>query len=257
MDYRYGDYILQIDNLSLSFGKKLILRDINIKLKDIVRETTTGQVITLLGPSGIGKTQLMKMIAGLQKPTTGEIKIGLKVETPEAGRVGMVLQNYPLFEHRTVLSNLQLVSKDKEKIAFLMDNFDVYNHRNKYPSQLSGGQRQRVAIIQQILSSEHFILLDEPFSGLDPLATNKLSLAIRKLADLEDENTVIISSHILQPSLAVSDTAIMLGKEKDIEGATITNFYDLIAMGLAWHSDIKKELGFIQLCSDIENEFFK
>jgi ABC-type nitrate/sulfonate/bicarbonate transport system ATPase subunit len=257
MNYTYGDPVLTVKDLSLSFGKKLILRDINIQLKDVKRDTTTGQVITLLGPSGIGKTQFLKMIAGLQKPTTGEIKIGIKQEAPQAGKVGMVLQTYPLFEHRTVLSNLQLVSKDKERIEYLLEHFDIIQQKNKYPPQLSGGQRQRTAIVQQILSSDSFILLDEPFSGLDPLATRKLSLAIRKLADLNDENTIILSSHIFSPALAVSDTAIMLNKEKDIEGATVTGYYDLVGMGLAWYEDIRKDLRFVDLCNNIENEFFK
>lgn len=256
MEYTYGDDVLVIKDLSLSFDK-LILRDININVRDVRRTNTTGQVITLLGPSGIGKTQLMKIIAGLQAPTSGEIYIGLKKEIPKAGKVGMVLQTYPLFEHRNVISNLELVSKDKEKIEFLLNNFDVFEHRKKYPPQLSGGQRQRVAIIQQILSSDHFILLDEPFSGLDPLATRKLSLSIRKLADLEDENTILVSSHIFPPALAVSDTAIMLGREKDKEGATIVNHYDLIGMGLAWYDDIRRDGRFIDLCYNIENEFFK
>lgn len=257
MDYKYGELVLSIDNLSLAFGDKLILRDITLKLKDIIRDSTTGQVITLIGPSGIGKTQLLKMIAGLQAPTSGEIKIGLKQEAPEAGKVGMVLQTYPLFEHRTVLSNLNLVSKDKERIEYLLNHFDVYQQRNKYPCQLSGGQRQRTAIVQQILSSDHFILLDEPFSGLDPLATRKLSLAIRKLADLQDENTIILSSHIFPPALAVSDTAIMLGKELDKEGATIIGYYDLVALGLAWNDSIREDAKFLALCNQVENEFFK
>lgn len=257
MNYTYGESVLKIENLFLEFKKKVILRDINLNIKNIIRETTTGQVISLVGESGIGKTQFLKMLAGLQKPTSGDIKIGIKQENPQAGKIGMVLQTYPLFEHRTVKSNLNLVSKDTEKLNFLAEEFDVLKCIDKYPCQLSGGQRQRVAIIQQILSSEDFILFDEPFSGLDPKATQKLSLAIRKLADLSDNNTVFISSHIFPPALAVSDTVLMLGKQKDKEGATITNYYDLISMDLAWHKDIKKDIRFMQLCNDIEAEFFK
>jgi ABC-type nitrate/sulfonate/bicarbonate transport system ATPase subunit len=260
MNYSYGQSVLTINNLSLSFGNKLILRDIILDIKDVLGLDTTGQVITLLGPSGIGKTQLMKMIAGLQEPSSGSILIGFEQQPPEAGKVGMVLQSYPLFEHRTVLSNLLLVSTDKGKIDELLEYFEVLLHKNKYPCQLSGGQRQRVAIIQQILSSDKFILLDEPFSGLDPLATKKLSNNIRKLADFNSENTIIISSHILTPALAVSDMAIMLGNEYDnennkIEGAVITNKYNLLEMGLAYTPEIKKNSQFINLVNEINDQF--
>lgn len=255
--FKYGPSVLVTKNLSLSFGDNLILRDINLNLKDIVRDTTTGQVITLLGRSGRGKTQLMKIIAGLQAPTSGEIFVGTGGDKPEAGKVGMVLQEYPLMNHRTVESNFRLVSSDKERIAFLVDNFEVGDHMKKYACQLSGGQRQRVAIIQQILSSEHFILLDEPFSGLDPVATEKLSINIRKVADLAEENTIIVSTHILEPSMAVSDTVLLLGTEPGKEGSTIVSYYDLIGMGLAWEENIRTDPRFITLCNQIRDEFHK
>ncbi len=272
MTYSYGKSVLTIQNLFLSFKEKnkekLVLRDINLDIKDIVGLNTTGQVITLLGLSGIGKTVLMKIIAGLQKPTSGFILIGFEQEPPQAGKIGMVLQNYPLFEHRTIMSNLSLVSKDTDRIIQLLTHFEVLNSRDKYPFQISGGQKQRVAIIQQILSSDKFILLDEPFSGLDPLATRKLSESIRKLADLDTQNTIIISSHILTPALAVSDTAIMLGNEYGmsqgvgmepemikIPGATIIGKYNLLEMGLAYTPDIRKNPIFIDLVNSINDKF--
>ena len=253
--YKYGESVLKIKNLSLSFGKKLILRDINLDIKDVIGENITGQVITLLGVSGIGKTQLMKIIAGLQSPTSGTVLVGLDKQPPVPGKVGMVLQSYPLFEHRTIISNLTLVSKDIDRINYLLEYFEVSAHKTKYPCQLSGGQRQRIAIVQQILSSDKFILLDEPFSGLDPLAIRKLSDTIRKLADLSDENTIILSSHILTPALAVSDHAIMLGKQLDIEGATIINQYSLLDMGLAYNPEIRKNPNFINLVNEINDQF--
>lgn len=264
--------LLTLSNISLSYGDKLILRDINIQIKDlVVAGSTTGQVCTVVGKSGVGKSQLFNIIAGLNKPTTGDVLIGIDQKKVEVGQVGMVAQNYPLFKHRTVLNNLKLVEKDEKKIEFYLNEFNLITHRDKYPIQLSGGQRQRVAIIQQLLCSEHFILLDEPFSGLDPLATLKLCENIQKVANMDEMNTILISSHILEPSLAISDKVWVLGSEpiptnvildgplpqKDgmISGATIRFVEDLAAQGLAWRSDIYTDPKFVEICSKIRNVF--
>lgn len=283
MTYQLQETLLKVDNVSLNFGDKKVLRDINLEIKDITSTTTClGQVTTLLGRSGVGKTQLMKIIAGLLKPTTGQVLIGKEQVPVTPGLVGMVLQTYPLLEHRTLLDNLKLVCKDKDKINHYLEDFDVYEHKSKYPSQLSGGQRQRVAIIQQLLSSGNFILLDEPFSGLDPVATEKLCININKIANQDELNTVIISSHILEPSIAISDhiwivghdyiskeeievanlplyktvDAVLNGKTK-IEGATLLYNEDLAAQGLAWNPDIKKEIKFTQMIEHIRELFQK
>lgn len=265
MNYTLGNTLLKIEDVSLSFGDNLILRDINLEVKDIIRtDSIAGQVITLLGKSGVGKTQLLKMIAGLQTPTKGKVLITEELKEVQAGEVGMVLQTYPMFEHRTLLGNMELVSKDKEKINFLLNEFSIEDHKNKYPCQLSGGQRQRGAIVQQLLCSEHFILLDEPFSGLDPVATEKLCQNISRIANLDEKNTVIISSHILEPSLAISDSVLIMGHEYDIEacippckipGAKILYQENLAAKGLAWQPEIRKDRRFVELCENIRQTF--
>lgn len=278
MTYQLQETLLKVNNVSLSFGDKKVLRDINLEVKDITSTTTClGQVTTLLGRSGVGKTQLMKIIAGLLKPTTGQVLISKEQVPVTPGLVGMVLQTYPLLEHRTLLDNLKLVCKDNERISHYLNEFDVYEHKSKYPSQLSGGQRQRVAIIQQLLSSGNFILLDEPFSGLDPVATEKLCININKIANQDELNTVIISSHILEPSIAISDHIWIVGHEYENvfptagsidqintvigrikkEGATILYNEDLAAQGLAWNPDIKKEVKFTQMIEYIRELFQK
>lgn len=259
--YNLTESLLTLENVSLSFNDNLILRDINLDVKDIVKANTTGQVVTLLGKSGIGKTQLMKVIAGLQKPSSGTIKVGKSQELVKPGMVGMVLQTYPLFGHRTVISNLNLVSKNTTLIEEYLQEFDIWDHRNKYPSQLSGGQRQRTAIVQQLLCSSHFVLLDEPFSGLDPVATEKLCRNINKIANHDSENTVIISSHILEPAMAISDEVWILGNEykndEKVPGATVLYDFNLAEMGLAWDPEVRKNPRFIELVEHIRGIFQK
>lgn len=261
MEYTVANTLLKVQDVYLKFGEKLVLRDINLEIKDIITtNNVTGQVVTLLGRSGVGKTQLFKIIAGLTRPTSGHVFVGVEQVPVVPGKVGMVLQNYPLFEHYTLYGNLSLVCREKEKIDQYLHDFDIIDHKDKYPCQLSGGQRQRAAVVQQLLCSDHFMLLDEPFSGLDPVATEKLCNNIVKVANADERNTVIISSHILEPSLAISDSVFMLGNEKDeagnkIDGAIIKYYYDLAAEGLAWRSDIRKDPKFTELVENIRASF--
>ncbi len=136
-------------------------------MKKIQRDGyVNGQIVGFIGPSGIGKTQLFRIIAGLNKPTAGQVIIHTDTHPVIAGEVGVVAQNYPLFAHRTVLSNLALAATRKEKdakvahdkIMDFLNEFGLADKAPLYPSQLSGGQRQRIAIIQQILCSEHYVI---------------------------------------------------------------------------------------------------
>ena len=110
--YTLKDVILQIKNVSLTLGGNVILRDINATIRDIVRPGfTQGQVVGLLGPSGIGKTKLFDILSGTLEPTSGQVLVNAKSEPVKLGMVGVVAQNYPLFEHRKVLGNLLVAGK--------------------------------------------------------------------------------------------------------------------------------------------------
>ncbi len=169
-NYKLTERLLTVEKLNLTLGNNIILRDIDFHIDDIVRpDVEQGQVVVVLGPSGVGKTQFFKCLSGLIQPTSGTIHINGFTEPVKAGQVGVVFQNYPLMAHRTVKDNLKL-STDNAKKKFsealeLLTAFGLAEHLDKYPSQLSGGQRQRISIFQQLLSSDHFILMDEPFSG--------------------------------------------------------------------------------------------
>lgn len=260
--YKKGNVILKAENINLKYDRQ-ILRDVNFEIQDIHRPNMQqGQVVSLLGRSGIGKTQLFKIISGLIKPNSGVIRIDNDLHPVVAGEVGIVPQNYVLFNHRTIHENLRLglrssVDKvaEKDKNNLIDDyakRFGLKDHLKKYPMQLSGGQRQRVSIIQQILTGNKFILLDEPFSGLDPLVKDKVLELLVTISTLNEMNTLIIVSHDIENSLAISDTVFILSNQDHKEGATITDTIDLIEMGLSWNKDIKENKNFQELVAQMK-----
>lgn len=264
MNYSKDEVLIEVKNVNLSYDKP-ILRDINFKIHNIVRPNIDqGQVISLIGRSGIGKTQLFKILAGLISPNTGTVLVGLDQHPVVAGEVGIVAQNYILFNHRTVHENLRLAMKhasikmtDKEKdelITTYVHKFDLAEHLKKFPMHLSGGQRQRVSIIQQVLTGNRFILLDEPFSGLDALIIDRVTELLLNISTLHELNTLVIVSHDVENALAISDTAFILAKENGKEGATVTETLDLIEMGLAWNPNIRENQDFQHLVSQIKHK---
>jgi ABC-type nitrate/sulfonate/bicarbonate transport system ATPase subunit len=252
--------VLQARDVCLSYDGKPILRDINFEIRNIIRPgIRQGQVISLIGRSGIGKTQLFKLLSGLQKPTSGEILIhGNQKVRP--GDMGVIFQNYYLFEWRSVHTSLMLAAKknpllkgkEKEAIKEYAADFDLTDHLQKYPRQLSGGQRQRVSIIQQLLKGSDFLLLDEPFSGLDVIVLDKVVELLLKVSLSDDLKTLIIVSHDISTSVAISDTVFILGEEKGKPGSTIVKEIDLIERELAWGRDIKNKKVFGETIGEIK-----
>lgn len=263
--YTRNERLLTIDKLNLDFNGNKILRDVNVHVDDINRPNMAqGQVISLLGPSGIGKTQLFKCIAGLNKPTSGGVYLHKEKKPVEAGEVGFVFQNYPLLNHRTILQNLLIGAKankkGKDECVALLKLFNLEDKVDHYPSQLSGGQRQRVSIIQQLLCSEHFVLMDEPFSGLDVMAKEKMMDQILKVSTVHEHNTLILTTHDIEAAVSISDTIWVIGRQRDakgemIPGATLVKVIDLIDIGLAWNRDVRKHPMFRKVCDDIYNMF--
>jgi len=116
VEYTYGKTLLKVDDVSLEYDGRPILKHVSAEIKDIICPgKVTGQVVGFLGPSGIGKTQLFRIIAGLNKPTSGRVTIDGQDRPVQPGEVGVVAQDYPLFEHRTVMSNLMIAAGQKEK----------------------------------------------------------------------------------------------------------------------------------------------
>jgi len=264
-DYTLKDTLVKIDNICLSFGDTIILKNINAEVKDIVRPgCIQGQVVGILGPSGIGKSLLSKILAGLLKPTSGQVLVGEKQIPVRSGLVGMVAQNYPLFAHRTVYSNLLLSAKkggnNKDKVDQYLAEFNLSDKINLYPSQLSGGQRQRTAILQQLLCSENFIIMDEPTTGLDPIMKDKVCNNIIKISKLREDSTLFIVTHDIPAAIAVCDKLWLIGRDRDengniIPGASIKEMYNLIERDLCWQPDIQGTPQFASFLNEVKNRF--
>lgn len=245
--YELKDVLVKIDNVSLSYDDRPILNRINAEVRDIVCPgCVTGQIVGILGPSGIGKTQLSRILTGLQAPDSGIVTVGSPGSPVKDGVVGYVQQSYPLLRHRTILENLVIPAKRASKDAKTavarsreyLERFGLTDKADLYPTQLSGGQRQRVAIAAQLLCSEHFLVLDEPTTGLDPLMKDKVCDFIKEVSRIAEENTIFVVSHDIQAICSIADTLWLLGRTYDTAGnslgASIVKQYNLIDRGIAW-----------------------
>jgi len=267
--YKYADILLKINHVNLAYEDKVVLRDVNAEIRDIVRDDCTqGQVVGFLGPSGIGKTQLFRIIAGLNHPSSGEVLVNSSLTPVKAGMVGVVPQNYPLFENRTIFSNLMLAAKQREnnhgtareKVMDYLRRLDMVECAQLYPAQISGGQRQRIAIAQQLLCSDHFLLMDEPFSGLDVVMEAKVCELINEIARMDELNTIIIVTHDVTAAASVADHIWLMGRDRDengniIPGARIQETFDLIERDLCWHPEIANSPAFLEFVREVKDRF--
>jgi NitT/TauT family transport system ATP-binding protein len=268
-EHHHGSTLLKVDHVSLALGGRPILRDVSLEIKDVIRPGhVTGQVVALLGPSGMGKTQLFRILAGLNPPDTGSVLVGEQALPVERGMVGVVAQHYPLFHHRRVLGNLVIAGQvagmsgadATKKANELLARFKLEDAAHKYPLRLSGGQRQRVAIAQQFMAGDRFLLMDEPFSGLDLVQIQNVIALIHEVASLHEHNTIILVTHDISAALEVADTLWLLGRDRDadgnpVPGARVQASYNLIERGLAWTQGIADSPAFLELRREVRARF--
>ena len=255
MQYELKDTILYLDNVELGYGEgsdyKCVLKNVNLIEKDVVRNGhITGQVIAVVGRSGRGKSTLFKALTGLVKPKSGNVLIteldssdSTDAKNVSEGDVGFVDQKYTLFRHKTVeqifnyaLRKSKMTKEEKkETIERYLGEWGLEKHRAQYPCELSGGQRQRTAIIEQIFSSGHFMVLDEPFSGLDVGNIRDVKRSFELIQNDHELNTIIFSTHELRLAVELADSIYVVGfPDESHEFATIVKHFDLKEMGLAW-----------------------
>ena len=263
-EYRRAATLLRIEHVTMRYGARVILRDLSAQIDDLVRPgMQQGQIVALLAPSGTGKSQLLRIIAGLQQPTEGRVLVTAEGVPVHRGMVGMVAQDYPLFDHRSVLGNLMVAARQhgagrreaREQSMAALERFGLADHAGMWPRQLSGGQRQRVAIAQQFMCSEHLLLMDEPFSGLDPNAVDGVCGMLREVAADDELNTIVIVTHAIDAALQVADTLWLMGREPGQPGARIIETIDLIARGVAWQDGARRLDRLIEAAREVRERF--
>ncbi len=266
--YELKDTLLTLDDLRLSLGGKVILGGVSACVRNVVRPgVQQGQVIGVLGPSGIGKTQLFRVLSGLTRPDRGRVLVGPKQKPVARGEVGVVAQTYPLFEHYCVRQNLIVAARQhglrgseaRAQTAQLLTRFALQDCADAYPATLSGGQRQRVAIAQQLIRPKPLLLMDEPFSGLDPAMVRNVCALLAEVSSKDEELTTVIVTHDIGAALSVADTLWLLGRpcgaQGKSEGARIVHTVDLMERGLAWHPDVRQAPEFERTKREVERRF--
>jgi ABC-type multidrug transport system ATPase subunit len=269
MEHSFKETLLYVENLSVAYDEKVIIKDINFTEKDVVRTgvNNTGQIIAILGRSGRGKSTFFKALTGLVAPHSGKILIkdfDSKEENAakpvQEGNIGFVDQKYTLFRHKTVNQALKFAlrkttlsdnEKDK-KIKEYISKWGLESCVDKYPNELSGGQRQRTAIIEQLFSSDQFIIMDEPFSGLDVGNIEEVKKAIDLLSSTSEYNTLLFSTHDIKLAIELAQSIYVIGyptvSGKIQDYGTVVAKYDMREMGLAWkeygedHRKLYKEI---------------
>ncbi len=212
-----GNTVLEIHHLSKTFGTNVVLRDIDFSVAE-------GDVTCIIGASGSGKSTLLRCINLLETPTTGEILYHDKDITDRKmnaasyrTRVGMVFQNFNLFNNMTVLDNcmvgqIKVLKKDKEeakrKAMLYLEKVGMAPYINAKPRQLSGGQKQRVAIARALAMEPEILLFDEPTSALDPQMVGEVLAVMRTLA--KEGLTMIIVTHEMAFARDVSNHVVYM-----------------------------------------------
>ena len=269
MEFEFKETLLYVENLSVVYDDVTIIKDISLVEKNVVRSNkeNTGQVIAVVGRSGRGKSTFFKALTGLIKPNSGKILIknfdSTEVDAAKPvveGEIGFVDQKYTLFRHKTVAQTFQFAarksnlseSEKAKKIEKYLKDWGLESCKDKYPNELSGGQRQRAAIIEQLLSSDKLIVLDEPFSGLDVGNIEEVKKSFELLCNSNDYNTVIFSTHDIELALELAQSIYVIGYPT-VNGklqtyGSIVAKYDLRELGVCWkdycedHEKIVKQI---------------
>lgn len=226
----WRNIMIEFKNVGKVINGKTILNDINIKIEQ-------GELVTFIGPSGCGKTTTLKMINKLIKPTSGEILVdGKKIEGEDTIKLrrtmGYVIQQTGLLPHLTVKENIELIPSieklpeqqiaNKTKELFELVDMKAEDYIDKYPSELSGGQQQRVGIARAFAMDPEIILMDEPFSALDPITRAQLQDEVFNIQQ-NIKKTIVFVTHDMDEALKLADKICIMEEGRVVQFDTPEN----------------------------------
>jgi sulfate/thiosulfate transport system ATP-binding protein len=221
--------MIRVSNVSKNFGGFAALTDVTVDIP-------TGSLTALLGPSGGGKSTLLRIIAGLETPDTGSIEIAGADSTsmsPQRRNVGFVFQHYAAFKHMTVAGNVAFGLKIRKRpkaeinkrVNELLELVHLEQFSHRYPSQLSGGQRQRMALARALAVEPKVLLLDEPFGALDAQVRKELRAWLRRLHD-EVHVTTVFVTHDQEEAMEVADSIVVMADGEVKQVGTPDELYE-------------------------------
>lgn len=221
---------LVINRLSKKYKNCFAVNDLSLELQE-------GEFFTLLGPSGSGKTTTLKMVAGLEIPTSGEIWVkgnNITFDPPNKRGLGMVFQNYALFPHMTIAENIAFPLKMQkkytkneinERVTNILKLVQLDGYQERYPSQMSGGQQQRVALARALVFHPPIVLMDEPLGALDKKLRAAMQLEIKRIQQQLNITTIYVT-HDQEEALTLSDRIAIMNAGEIVQLDTGKNIYE-------------------------------
>ncbi len=223
--------ILNLKNIKKYFGKTEVLKDVNIELNE-------GEILTILGASGSGKSTILNLIAGFEEPSSGSISLYGKTvssrdvfEEPHERNIGFVFQNYALFPHLNVFKNIAFgiskkdINRKNAIVEKMMKLTGLEGLQKRFPHELSGGQQQRVALARTLATSPKLILFDEAFSNVDAILKSKIESELVSIIN-DSGLSAIFVTHDSKEALSISDKIAYIEKGRVSQFSTPSKIYN-------------------------------
>lgn len=214
-------HALEFEDVSKSFAEKNVIRDISFSVEK-------GEIFGLLGPNGAGKTTLIRLLLDILKPDSGDIRVfGGSLTSDVKDRIGYLPEERGLYRKTKLLDMLVYLAqlknvpkkKAQENAEVLLKSLELYEYRGKRVEELSKGMQQKIQFLSSIIHDPELIILDEPFSGLDPVSTKTVKAKILEYRN--SGRTVILSTHMMEQAQKLCDRILMLNKGKRVLYGTV------------------------------------